>query len=373
MDPGADERSSTSALRMVTLAAGTAGDPPARRFPLLFLGVLCLVAGVSGGLARAGFREAGVLPAAVALHGVVMVSAFFGTVISLERAVALGRLWGYAAPLACGAGGIALVAGAITTGFWMLAFGAAVLFAASLVLAERAPSLEAAVLAGGAGCTLIGNVLVALGAIPIAVTGWWIAFFALTIGAERLELSRYMPRPRAAQWLFAAIAAAIVLAAFGSLEHTGVALVALAAWLLLFDIARKTIYGSGLPRYIAVCLLTGYAWLALGGALLAQHAAPDAALHAFFVGFVFSMVFGHAPIIVPAVLRKPLPYTPWFYLPLALLHLSLAVRVAAGLAGADVLRSAGSAGNALAIALFIVTAAAHALRRPAQSAPQPAS
>lgn len=347
---------------MDAVANRTMQDPPARRLPLLFLGFLCLVAGVSGGLARAGFREAGVLPAAVALHGVVMVSAFFGTVISLERAVALGRIWGYAAPLACGLGGIALIAGAITAGFWLLAFGAAVLVAASVVFAQRAPSLESIVLAAGAACALTGNVLVALGAIPVAITGWWIAFFALTIGAERLELSRYLPRPRAAQWAFAAIAVSLVASALGPLSLTGFALLALAGWLLAYDIARKTIHGSGLPRYIAVCLLAGYAWLALGGALLAQHAALDAALHAFFVGFVFSMVFGHAPVIVPAVLRKALPYTPWFYVPLALLHLSLALRVVGGLAGADGLKSAGSAGNALAIALFLATAATQVLR-----------
>jgi len=349
------------------------GHAPGGRLPLLFLGFLCLAAGVSGGLARACFRDAGVLPAAVALHGVVMVAAFFGTVISLERAVALGRPWGYAGPLACGAGGIALVAGAVASGFWLLALGAAVLLAASIVFARRAPSLEAVVLAAGAACALAGNVLVALGALPASVTGWWIAFFALTIGAERLELSRYMPRPRAAQWAFAAIAALLVAAAFGPERNTGVVLVALGVWLLAFDIARKTVRGAGLARYIAACLLAGYAWLVLSGVLFARAATPDAALHAFFVGFVFSMVFGHAPVIVPAVLRRALAYTPWFYLPLALLHLSLALRVGAGLAGADVLRATGSAGNALAIALFILTAAAQAIRRPSLRTSHPPS
>ena len=40
------------------------------------------------------------------------------------------------------------------------------------------------------------------------------------------------------------------------------------------------------------------------------------------------MVFGHAPIIFPAVLRVAVPYHATFYLPLALLHASLAVRLA---------------------------------------------
>jgi len=56
-----------------------------------------------------GPRVVAAPPAGIAWHGALMASAFFGTLISLERAVALGRLWAYAAPLACGAGGVALV------------------------------------------------------------------------------------------------------------------------------------------------------------------------------------------------------------------------------------------------------------------------
>jgi hypothetical protein len=132
--------------------------------------------------------------------------------------------------------------------------------------------------------------------------------------------------------------------------------VLLALWLFAYDLARVTVRQSGLPRYIAWCLLSGYAWLAFGGALLAASLAYDAALHAIFVGFVFSMVFGHAPVILPAVLRTPLPYHPALYVPLALLHASLAIRV-------FVSAAAGAWGNAAAIALFIVTGALLASRR----------
>jgi hypothetical protein len=130
--------------------------------------------------------------------------------------------------------------------------------------------------------------------------------------------------------------------------------VLLALWLFAYDLARVTVRQRGLPRYIAWCLLAGYAWLAFGGALLAASLAYDAALHAIFVGFVFSMVFGHAPVILPAVLRVRLPYHRALYLPLVLLHGSLALRVL-------VSALAGAWGNAAAIALFILTAAALAL------------
>lgn len=323
---------------------------------LLVLGFASLVSGIAAGLARSGLEPVPVSDDAVVLHGALMVCGFFGTVISLERAVAFGRLWGYAAPLACGLGGIALVAGAARTGWWLMVAGSFILLAASVVLTRRQSSLESWTLAGGAGCWLAGNAAAALGAPVVAAVPWWLAFFALTIGAERLELSRYLPRPRAAQWLFAGIVLFLMTSSVFSLQLMGAPLAALAAWLFAWDIARITVQGKGLARFIAFCLLAGYAWLALGGVLLALGEGYDAPLHAILIGFVFSMVFGHAPVIVPAVLRVALPYSRWMYLPLALLHTSLALRVAGGLAGEPAWRTAGSAGNALAIAAFIVTA-----------------
>ena len=53
----------------------------------------------------------------------------------------------------------------------------------------------------------------------------------------------------------------------------------------------------------------------------------DAILHALFLGFTFGMIFGHAPIIFPAVLGRPLPYRPAFYLHLILLQATLLLRI----------------------------------------------
>ena len=324
---------------------------PRWRVPLLVLGFASLALGIAGGLARLGAD----LPApagAIALHGALMVSGFLGTVIGLERAVALGRLWPYAAPLASGLGGLCLILGFAAPGFALLALAAALLAAASLAVLARQPSPEMATLAAGAVAWLAGNLALYAGA---AAVPWWIAFLALTIGGERLELSRYLRRGAFARASFVLLAAAL-LAAPVFPRVLGLVLVLLAAWLFAFDLARVTVRQRGLPRYIAVCLLSGYAWLAFGGALLATATAYDAALHAIFVGFVFSMVFGHAPVILPAVLRVPLPYHAALYVPLALLHLSLALRV-------FVSSLAGAWGNAAAVALFIATAATLAVRR----------
>jgi succinate-acetate transporter protein len=88
----------------------------------------------------------------------------------------------------------------------------------------------------------------------------------------------------------------------------------------------------------------------------------DAAVHALGLGFVFSMVFGHAPIIVPAVLRVNVRYHPMFYGPLALLHASLAVRIAGDAFGQFAWVSLGGLLNALALAAFIVSTVSAAVR-----------
>jgi len=324
--------------------------PPRWRIAFLAAAFVSLAGGVAGGLARLSPLE--VAPTAIALHGALMVSAFLGSVIGLERAAALERLWVYAAPLASSLGGAVLLAGFVRPGLALLVLGASLLLAANVVVLKRHASLETATLAAGAAAWLAGNAALFHG---LDASAWWIAFFALTIGAERLELSRYLRRGAAARGSFAALVLGLLITPLWD-RAMGVVLVALALWLLRFDLARITVRQSGLPRYVALCLLAGYFWLGVGGALAAAGAARDAALHAVFVGFVFSMVFGHAPIILPAVLRTAFAYHPVLYVPLTLLHASLALRVVGVVAP-------GAWGNAGAIALFIVTAATRVDRR----------
>lgn len=351
------------------------GVSPRWRFPLLVLGFVSLLVGLLGGLLRVGLGGLPAPDAAPGLHGVLMVGGFFGTVIALERAVALGNGWAYGAPLACGVGGLALVLGAVPLGLAVLVFGAALLVVANLAIVRRQWTLESTTLGAGAACWLIGNLVLLAGRPVPAALPWWLAFFVLTIGGERLELARYAPRPPAARAVFVAIVSAIALAGLAShlvaeaaWRAQGVALVALAAWLWRYDIARITVRQKGLARYIAACVLSGDVWLAVGGMMLAfegvMRAGPhyDAAVHALMLGFVFAMVFGHAPVIFPAVVRVPIPYAAVLYAPLVLLHGSLIVRIAGDLADDSVLRVAGAVGNAIAIALFIVTAATLAIR-----------
>jgi hypothetical protein len=152
-----------------------------------------------------------------------------------------------------------------------------------------------------------------------------------------------------------------LLALESGLRIAGLGLFALGVWLLRFDIARRTIRSAGLTRFIAACLLPGYVWLIIGGLLWLIYggqfvAGPiyDAMLHVIFLGFVFSMIFGHAPIIIPAVLDSPLSYSPHFYVHLSLLHFSLFLRVAGDLMLSVPLRRWGGVLNEVAIVLFLI-------------------
>jgi hypothetical protein len=344
---------------------------PAARAPLLALGFAALVAAAAGGLARLGVDLPAPAPG-IAWHGALMASAFFGTLIALERAVAKGALWAYAAPAASAAGGVALLAGATPMGFGLFVAGAGTLALVSGTIWLRQRALHTGVLALGAVALLVANLALAAGAPLEAVAPSWIAFFVLTIGGERLELSRLAPVPPVARAAFAAVTLGVLAAALAAviaprpaLHALGVLLAAGAVWLARYDIATRTVRARGLTRYIAACLLTGYAWLALGGTVFALtggaaagRALWDAALHSIMLGFVFSMVFGHAPVILPAVLRIAFPYRPVLYVPLALLHAGLCTRVAGDLAASAPLREAGGLANVASIALFVLTAVA---------------
>src|SRR3990172_1534615 len=132
--------------------------PPLYRLPMLVLGFIALGVGVGAGLVRLGWGFPLPSPALLPLHGPLMVSGFFGTLISLERAVAIGRRWAYLAPLLSGIGGLSLIAGApVTTGAFFITAGSLVLAIASLSVYLRQRAIFTATLALGAASWLAGN------------------------------------------------------------------------------------------------------------------------------------------------------------------------------------------------------------------------
>ncbi|HSH88809.1 MAG TPA: hypothetical protein VK996_02430 [Ramlibacter sp.] len=311
---------------------------------LLAIGIaIALVGAVAGGLLRAGAAAALAelaprLAANAALgHAALMMGAFMGTVIGVERCVALRRGWGWPGPVLSACGGVAIMTGKPEWGALLLAAASVVFVGLNCVLVARQLVSHTVLLLAAAACWLAGNLLYVAGTSFAAVTPWWFSFLLMTIAAERLEMTRLMrSRPGAHAALAAVFLSMVAGAALGAITAEaggtvfGAALVALAAWLLRNDIAWRTIRTHGLPRYMAICLLTGYGWLAVGGAAWAAWSAGapcrDLAVHAVGLGFVFSMMMAHAPVILPAVARVKVRFGPLFYAAFALLQASLAVR-----------------------------------------------
>jgi hypothetical protein len=329
--------------------------------------VLALLAAGWVGLLRLGWGWPLLLPRSLAAHGPLMVSAFLGTVIGIERAVALGMRWTYAGPALAALGGLALMLGMPhPIAPLLLALGSVGLVAVFVPILRRHTANFTVAMALGAVAWLIGNLLWLTGSPIYAAAPWWAAFLLLTVAGERLELSRILRPSHRVQMAFAGACGVTCAGLMVSLADFdlgvrlfGVGMLALALWLLRFDVARQTVRLSGVTRYIAVCLLSGYVWLGVSGALYMRfggvRAGPlyDAVLHAFFLGFVFAMLFGHAPIIIPAVLRKSVSYRSFFYLHLALLNISLLLRVAGDLLLSAPARRWGGLLNAVALLMFI--------------------
>ncbi len=362
--------------------AGARGGTAVSRLPLPAGALLSVIAGLWGGLSLLGVGVPVPSAALATQHGPLMALGFLGTLISLERAVALGRPWGYAAPALAAVGALAGAAGFTRPGQLLLTAAAGWFLAVYLVLLARRPCPEVVVQMSGAIAWYVGGLLWLRG-LPIAdLVPWLTAFLVLTIAGERLELAHvgFVGR-RAGDGVLAAmgVLGAGVLASVPRPDLgwrvAGVGMIALAGLLAVHDIARRTVRTAGLPRYAAVCLLSGYAWLALAGALWGIFGRPaadglyDAALHAVFLGFVMSMVFGHAPVILPAVLRVRLPYHRVLYGPLALLHAALLVRIAGDLGGVAAVRTVGGVLGEVALPAFACCAvfARHAVpaHRPA--------
>ncbi len=327
--------------------------------------MLSLLCAAWAGLVRLGFAWPVANASWIGLHGPLMVCGFLGTLISLERAVGVGRAWAYLAPVLSALGALGLLLGfppqAVSLLFCASSILLALLFGVHLV---KQFDLALAILCLGAVCWFAGNGRWLQGSAFPHLVPWWMLFLVFTIAGERLELTRFLaPSPWALPGFIAGVALTLggaTLAAAGDFRLLGLGFLAMAAWLLVFDIARQTARREGLTRYTAMCLLTGYVWLACAGLFALAFEIPpagphyDAFLHAVFLGFAFSMIFGHAPIIFPSVLNRAIAYHPSFYLHLALLHLGLAVRVAGDLLGEASLRQGGALVNAAAILLFLV-------------------
>lgn len=333
------------------------------------LALLTLLVASWVGLSRIGWIQLKSDPTLILAHGPLMVSGFLGTLIGVERAVALRKRWGYFGPIFTALGAIGFILGfpkpvphvllLLGSMFMVLVFGSVL---------RKHLAFYTVLMGAGSVSWVVGNAIWLFEGLVSSAVPWWAGFLILTIAGERLELGRIIrlsDRSRFAVNVAVSIfgvGLVITLIKFDwGMRILGVGMLAIGFWLLRFDIARRTIRKDDLPKFIAVCMLSGYLWLIFAGALglffgsLRSGLMYDAWLHTIFLGFVFAMIFGHAPVIFPAVLGFPISFKPYFYIHWFLLQISLSFRVVGDLLAFIPARKWGGMFNGIAILVFLIT------------------
>ena len=338
------------------------------RLVVLALAGLSILSGLSAGLLRLGVWSPWNTAGLADNHGPLMVLGFVSTAIGLERAVALRRLWAGLAPLGTACGALSILLGAplaLSGGFFILGTGTLVLIYVAVY--QRQSAIAVLVQGLGAAAALASALAYIRGLLPEEIVLWWVAFLLLTIIGERLELARiaFLGRDGEEPILWAALLL-IATTAWAALSPAAAHGVGLAIILLILltvtqDVARRTIRAKGVPRFMAAAMLAGYGWALVCAAVLLvsedwkADGRYDVVVHTIMLGFVISMILAHAPVIVPALVHRPLPYRAVMWLPLALLHGSLAVRVFGDLTDTLVARNIGGVLGVMTILIFLFT------------------
>ncbi len=331
---------------------------------VLGIGAIALVLGIYTGLARGGIEHRFI---AADLHAVLMVLGFFGTVFACVRAAEFEHRWAVLAP-ATSAAAVLLLPVARPVGAGLLVAAGSLLAATYLVggAGERRSASDTLGLIGALAWVAAAALWLS-GAGPIRITPLMAAFLVLTL--VRLQIVRDQHVGRDLVVGDAVRRAAIVLAAgavvalswrSSGLLLAGGGLVGLAA--TLAPTARRRLSGSrsGPALLEATCAAVATGWLAVSGLLWIAAGAGvtgvflhDAVVHSLFLGAVFTHVMGLAPSLLRGLLDVPAVRTGTAHLPVALLQVSVLVRVGADLAGSASWREIALHGNVAALLLFV--------------------
>ncbi|MBZ0204325.1 MAG: hypothetical protein K8I03_15025 [Ignavibacteria bacterium] len=300
--------------------------------------LISLLTGILTGWLRIGWNLHIVLPSGE--HGAIMTGSFIGTLICLERSISFPNRLALIVPLVNALSIIFFLAGMSKTAYFFLLLGSAGLTAIYFFIYVKHKNMYLLIMMTGALCYFIGNAILLRSSFYPASVMWWVAFLLFTITGERLELSRFIMSKNALKKQLVLIALLVLFTVGIVLPfHSaggymiGLSLIGTSLWLLKYDMARHSLKKPGVSFYSGLLLTTGYFWLMVTGIFMAYGSyfglLYDASLHVFFLGFVFSMIFAHAPVILPAVLKIKIdPFGRSLYIWYFLLNFSLLLRVA---------------------------------------------
>ena len=293
--------------------------------------------GILSGLSRGGAVEGNWF---AQYHPVIFITGFFGTLISLERAVGLGKIF-FLVPAS-------IVSGVVLYVFFgkphMLILSSLLFCIPSIFVVRMNKYLFYFLFSSF--LFFLGNFAFVLGGVKSASL-LLVESLVLFILAERIELSRIV-KLRKSDIIFFIFAFFLIL--FGlvflflvemnyterslvgefPLQLVGVSNIMLGFWFLMRDIARRVInISTGITKFSATAVLLAHISLLISGILIlfGKWRVWGGAIHLISLGFVFSMVFGHAPLIFPQIAKVKPVFSRAFYIPLAMLHMSVLVRV----------------------------------------------
>ena len=147
------------------------------RFPLMLLALAILTAGAWAGLLRLGWAWSVLQPTLPVSHGPLMVAGFFGTLIALERAVAIGKNWAYVSPFLSGIGGLMVAFGlGGQVGPVLMTLGSAGLVLIFATILHKHRTGYMLVMALGAVALLVGNMLWLIGRPVFRLVLRWAGF-----------------------------------------------------------------------------------------------------------------------------------------------------------------------------------------------------
>ncbi|MCG8307439.1 MAG: hypothetical protein MI975_08610 [Cytophagales bacterium] len=324
--------------------------------------LISLITGILAGLFRMGWSIP--IGEVAGEHGALMVGSFLGTLICLERIVVLKKKWLYVIPVISGLSLVFFFLGIRQLAFASLTAGSLGLIYIYIDLVNRFREYYFYIMMFGAISWAVGNIIMMISPFYPGVVPWWMAFILLTVFGERLELSKFLPQSRNKR-ITMIIVISVFMAGLVIPYHStgkyisGIGMICMSAWLLQYDIARKSVKSKGMHRYTGSLLLAGYVWMIACGLLMITDFESlfnyDAMLHAFFLGFTFSMIFAHAPIIFPGVAGLSIkPFHNSLFIWAVLLQATLVLRIVYGLMMDSYFRKIFGMTNGIVILLFFI-------------------
>ena len=324
--------------------------------------LLALLTGLLGGLSRIGWS----IPATnlAGLHGFIMVGGFLGTVISFEKTITLKHRAWLLVPLISGLSVLFMI-----VGNYQMALGLQQAASLGLVIAFfkwltiTKDHYYRIMIIGALSWMIAISGLIAGRVIP-SILPWWMAFILFIIVGERLELTKFLPTSKKAKSLLYLLLIVFLAGTFTTYHMPGkyllgAALIGIGVWLIRNDIVKISLDKKGRHQYIAILLLIGYIWLLITGFITTFFSIGGymygAMVHSFFLGFAFSMIFAHGPIIIPGIIKQNYDlFSKSLYIWVFGFQLTLLLRLAGDFTSIEVLRLIGGMGNAIFILCFFV-------------------